>query len=521
MMKVRRGVIVFLVLAVPAVLASERADRPRPTSIRRPALHELLPSPKPIEPRRDVLLAARSGKSQSRAAPLGAKSDLPAIALLILLYTLQGIPMGLGGAMPMLMLERGVGTMEQAVFSTVTLPFALKLLWAPLVDSVYSTVLGRRKTWILPVQAAIGMIMITAGGRVDLLLGPVGGATPVNVKALTALFLAFYFLAATQDIAVDGLALTALSPANRELGATCNAIGQSLGFFLAYVGFIILHSRGLTTLGNFMKVWGWLFLGSIGAVVTMTKNDEHTRPTRNVARNLVDTYGVMAKVLALPSVRSLAVVLLTRGAPFAAFDVLLPLELQANGVKKQQLALLSTMLLPISMASQAVVSRFFRQGASPMRIFVGAAYARLLQGALATGLVFLLRTCVPAGAGVPLWLLGLGLLVLALGAVASSSMFVAQMAFFNRVSDARIGGTYLTMLNTLANLGGQWPGTIVLALKGAINDTPGSAKGFYMVAVGSTLLGIAWLYAMRSHIFALQDRPAKDWLATETEERAH
>jgi type IV secretory pathway TrbD component len=102
---------------------------------------------------------------------------------------------------------------------------------------------------------------------------------------------------------------------------------------------------------------------------------------------------------------------LTRGAPLADFDVLLPLELQANGVKKQQLALLSTMLLPISMASRAVVSRFFRQGASPMRIFVGAAYARLLQGALATGLVFLLRTCVPAGAGVPLWLLGLGLLV--------------------------------------------------------------------------------------------------------------
>jgi hypothetical protein len=83
--------------------------------------------------------------------------------------------------------------------------------------------------------------------------------------------------------------------------------------------------------------------------------------------------------------------------------------------------------------------------------------------------------------------------LLALGAVASSSMFIAQMAFFNRVSDARIGGTYLTMLNTLANLGGQWPGTIVLALKGAINDTPGSAKGFYMVAVGSTLLGIAWI----------------------------
>ena len=37
--------------------------------------------------------------------------------------------------------------------------------------------------------------------------------------------------------------------------------------------------------------------------------------------------------------------------------------------------------------------------------------------------------------------------------------FVAQMAFYNRISDPAIGGTYLTMLNTLANLGGQWPGT--------------------------------------------------------------
>jgi len=42
-------------------------------------------------------------------------------------------------------------------------------------------------------------------------------------------------LSAVQDIAVDGLALTVLSERNKELGATCNAIGQTLGYFLAYV----------------------------------------------------------------------------------------------------------------------------------------------------------------------------------------------------------------------------------------------------------------------------------------------
>ena len=36
-------------------------------------------------------------------------------------------------------------------------------------------------------------------------------------------------------------------------------------------------------------------------------------------------------------------------------------------------------------------------------------------------------------------------------------MFVAQMAFFARVSDPRIGGTYMTLLNTIANLGSLAP----------------------------------------------------------------
>ena len=37
--------------------------------------------------------------------------------------------------------------------------------------------------------------------------------------------------------------------------------------------------------------------------------------------------------------------------------------------------------------------------------------------------------------------------------VVMNAMFVSQMAFFARVSDARVGGTYMTLLNTLANLG--------------------------------------------------------------------
>ena len=41
-------------------------------------------------------------------------------------------------------------------------------------------------------------------------------------------------------------------------------------------------------------------------------------------------------------------------------------------------------------------------------------------------------------------------------------MFVATMAFHARVSDPRVGGTYMTLLNTLCNFGGNWCQTVAL-----------------------------------------------------------
>lgn len=48
--------------------------------------------------------------------------------------------------------------------------------------------------------------------------------------------------------------------------------------------------------------------------------------------------------------------------------------------------------------------------------------------------------------------------------VALYSMYVACMAFHAKVSDPLIGGTYMTLLNTVTNLGGNWPSTLALWL---------------------------------------------------------
>jgi PAT family acetyl-CoA transporter-like MFS transporter 1 len=43
-------------------------------------------------------------------------------------------------------------------------------------------------------------------------------------------------------------------------------------------------------------------------------------------------------------------------------------------------------------------------------------------------------------------------------------MFVSVMSFFAKISDPAVGGTYMTLLNTICNLGGNWPTTLALWL---------------------------------------------------------
>lgn len=169
------------------------------------------------------------------------RGDERNILLLFFLYTLQGIPLGLCSAIPMILQNRGVSYKQQAEFSFVTWPFSMKLLWAPLVDCIFSTRIGRRKTWLIPTQYLIGAFMLLLSGHVSQWLGEDGTGEP-NIGLLTLLFFCLNFLAATQDIAVDGWALTMLKKHNVGHASTCNSVGQTTGFFLSYVGFMALES---------------------------------------------------------------------------------------------------------------------------------------------------------------------------------------------------------------------------------------------------------------------------------------
>ena len=171
-------------------------------------------------------------------------------------------------------------------------------------------------------------------------------------------------------------------------------------------------------------------------------------------------------------------------------------------------------------ALQAYVTRLFgsnsdgKLGMPPLLVFLQGFKVRLFNGVLTVLLIFILGIYSAAGDAIPLWLYALAIGIIAVGGVASAAMFVAQMAFFNRVSDPKIGGTYMTMLNTISNLGGQWPGTAIFATKAAIERVTDPQTGFYGVCACSVAVGLAWFYLMQDRLLAIQALPAKRWIAS-------
>ena len=147
-----------------------------------------------------------------------------------------------------------------------------QFLWSGLVDSIYWKRIGRRKTWLFPVQISIGLFLLFVSLGVESFL------EHKRVWPLAAYFFILNFLVATQDIVVDGWALTLLSRKNAGAAANCNAAGQTLGAFFGYGFFMALYSAdfcnkwfrvplgnpardvGMVTVSGTFTFWGGMFI---------------------------------------------------------------------------------------------------------------------------------------------------------------------------------------------------------------------------------------------------------------------
>jgi PAT family beta-lactamase induction signal transducer AmpG len=141
-----------------------------------------------------------------------------------ILYISEGIPFGFTSiAMVAFMRQEGVSLEQIGAFvGAMFLPWAFKWAWAPLIDLIKLPRLGGRKAWILFCTAMmIVTLMITAS--IDFV---------AHFELLLAMIVLNNIFCATQDVAIDSLAVHALEEEERGRGNGIMFGGQYLGITL-------------------------------------------------------------------------------------------------------------------------------------------------------------------------------------------------------------------------------------------------------------------------------------------------
>ncbi|CCF35989.1 acetyl-CoA transporter 1 [Colletotrichum higginsianum] len=475
--------------------------------------------------------------------------------LLVLLYFLQGVPMGLaGGSVPFLMKDH-MSYSEIGIFSLASYPYSLKLLWSPIVDAVWSPKVGRRKSWILPIQLLSGFGMLWLGSTVENMMANTGKPGGPTVWNFTGWWFFLVFMCATQDIAVDGWALTLLTPGNVSYASTAQTVGLTAGHFLSYTVFLAFNSKdfanryfrsspldqGLMSLGGYLTFWGWAYI-AITIGLSLFKREEKTKNEDGIW----DVYKIMWGVLKLKNIQTIIIVHLIAKIGFQANDAVTNLKLIDKGFGQENMALTVLIDFPFEIALGYYAGKW-SQEYTPMRLWCWGFMGRLVAALIAQFTV----TIFPAG-GVTSWYMLVVIGEHVFSTFTNTIMFVAVSAFHARIADPVIGGTYMTLLATVCNLGGTFPRFFVLrlvdyftvatchpgnpadlgALKGSIVTEPFSCSlqpdkercvagggtcemvrdGYYFVNIICVIFGVVtFMLYIRPRVLHLQSLPMRAW----------
>ena len=352
------------------------------------------------------------------------------------LYASEGAPIGyIWWALPTKLRDAGL-PIDQVTHITalLTLPWALKFLWAPMVDTIRTPRFGLR-AWIVTTQLGMGLVLLP-------LIGLPAGERP---SLLLILLLLHAFLAATQDASVDALCIATVP--DHERGSLNGWMQAGMLTSRAVFGGVALRAE---------TIWGTdvVLAGLIGCIwfsmflVTFFCRERdpavHRRVDRQVMRRLAGT--LKAALGSRRTALGLAFAVLG-GAAFEATGAVAGPMLIDAGAAKTQVGDFYALPVVLSLGIGALVGGTLSDRMGRVRTVGG-----LLAGvALAVTLVAAAyRTT--AGSTVPLFV-AIGVLYVLIGAFTASSY-----ALFMDLTDPRLGATQFSAFMGATNLCEVWSG---------------------------------------------------------------
>jgi PAT family beta-lactamase induction signal transducer AmpG len=236
----------------------------------------------------------------------------------------SGLPLALiGGTLQAWLTVAGVDLQSIGLFSLVGLPYALKFLWAPLMDRFHLPWLGRRRGWLLTTQ-----LSLVAGILVLASMDPARFLLPVAAVALVVAF-----LSASQDIVADAYRADVLKPEERGIGAGLSVAGYRLALLVSGAGALILAER-LGWQKTYLLMAGCLVVGAAATLAAPEPAPPATLPSsvwtaiRGPVEALLsqpEAFGILALValykLGDTAIASFTSAFLIRGLQFGPADV--------------------------------------------------------------------------------------------------------------------------------------------------------------------------------------------------------
>lgn len=166
------------------------------------------------------------------------------LVLVSLLYFAEGFPFGLiEQTLPVYFRIHGMSLVHIGLLSFLSLPYALKFIWAPAVDF-----LGSRRKWIAGAQLLMAASIF--------LLIPLNPSEPSTLLWTVVASLAIF--SATQDIAIDSYSIELLNPSE---------MGIANGFRQAAYRVALVVAGGLFVAGGGWIGWKLTFACAAGVLL--------------------------------------------------------------------------------------------------------------------------------------------------------------------------------------------------------------------------------------------------------------
>lgn len=374
-----------------------------------------------------------------------------------LLYLSQGICFGIAmDALPTLLRHDGAALDALAYLPLVGLPWVVKFIWAPLVDNHWSPRLGRRRSWIVPMQLLVLVCLVTLAS-VGLSVATAGLAVGLLVVASLA--------SATQDIATDGMAAEYFSG---DMLARINAIqvgGTMAGFFVGGAGALILS--GYLGQASAFGLLALVPLASLGCVTWLQAAPAAEQPPQVAHASLL-------RFIRRPKALLLVLLALLSAMTSVSGFGLSKLFLSDAGWSLQAIGQLGM--------SGGLVTILLGCGGGAWLIRVLGLWPTFMLAVAVAGLaalVWLLQASGVVAAQAGLIWLAVGMGSFATGAT-SVAIMTASMAFAGQSDQA---GTDMTAVQSTRDLGEMLASSMLLALTAQAGYSGGFLAGAVMAVV--------------------------------------